>query len=379
MTEIESIQSKTVQWLRFILAAIVVLLHTTMKGYVDFVPLAEQPLSATVYRLFSWGLCTLAVPTFFMFSGYYFFTRLQEWNYVIYWSKIKKRAKTLLLPYILWISIAFLLSFAIGVIVNGGGHNSIFNELINSLREHGWLRIFWDTNRIGENPDKLNNIIGIPMHHMNPYVSPLWFIRDLMVVMVLSPIVYVFCEKLKLYGLLAVAVLLSLNIWIPIEGFSATAFFFFSLGAYFQIHKRSFLLDFRRIEWLSYVLTSIFLIISLIIYGYNNQLSEVFRKIFSIFGVISVVNISGHIIEHGKVHIYPTLAASSFFIYATHTIYVNLVSSYLTRLVLPYNNTATYIASYFLQAFMTVLICLGMYVVLKRLCPRMLSVLTGGR
>lgn len=121
MTEIESLQSKSVQWLSFILAATVVLLHTSMRGYTDFVPLVEQPLSATVYRLFSWGLCTLAVPTFFMFSGYYFFTKLQEWDNRFYLSKLQKRTKTLLLPYVLWISIAFTLPYVIGFVSNWGG------------------------------------------------------------------------------------------------------------------------------------------------------------------------------------------------------------------------------------------------------------------
>lgn len=152
------------------------------------------------------------------------------------------------------------------------------------------------------------------MHHMNPYVSPLWFIRDLMVVMVLSPIVYVFVRYCKLYGLMAVAVLLSLNIWIPIEGFSATAFFFFSLGAYCQIHKKCFLIEFRKIEIPSYFLTVIFLTASLLFYGHDNLLCEVLRKIFSIFGVISLINISGYLVERDKVRIYPLLASSSFFI-----------------------------------------------------------------
>lgn len=379
MSEIEALQSKTVQWLRFILAATVVLLHTSMKGYTDFVPLVEQPLSATVYRLFSWGLCTLAVPTFFMFSGYYFFTKLHEWDNRIYLSKLQKRSKTLLLPYVLWISIAFTLPFVIGFVSNWGGQNAVFSDFINSLRGHGWLRIFWDNNRIGENPEKLYNIIGMPMHHMNPFVSPLWFIRDLMVVMVLSPIVYAFVKFCRLYGIAVVATLLSLNIWVPVEGFSATAFFFFSLGAYFQVNNKSFLLDFGKIGKLSYILTVLFLIASLIIYGYNNLLSEVFRKIFSIFGVISLVNISGYLIEHEKVRIYPTLAASSFFIYAIHTIYVNGISSSLTRIVLPFNNTAGYIAAYFMQAFVTVVICVGAYMLMNKICPRLLSVLTGGR
>ena len=379
MSEIESIQSKTVQWLRFILAATVVLQHTSMKGFINMVPLNEQTLSSFVYCLFSGGLCTLAVPTFFMFSGYYFFTKLQEWDYDVYLSKLKKRAKTLLLPYVLWISIAFILSFSIRIIVNWGGQISVFGEFKDCLSEHGWLRIFWDNKRIGENPEIIYNIVGIPMHHSNPFVSPLWFIRDLMVVMVLSPIVYVFIKNFKIWGLAIVAVLMSLNVWVPIEGFFAPAFFFFSLGAYFHIHNRSFLLDYRRIEIMSYVLTVIFLAASILVYGYDYYLSEIFRKIFSIFGVISLVNVSGYLIERGRVRVRPILAACSFFIYASHMICVSRISFYLTDLVIPYNNTVAYITSYFLQPFVTVVICLGMYVVLKRLCPRILSVLTGGR
>lgn len=121
MKDICVIQSRTVQWLRFVLAATVVLLHTNMSGFVEFTPLSEQPLSSTIYYVFSWGICLIAVPTFFMVSGYFFFTNLYKWDNGVYWTKIKKRARTLLLPYILWIIIGITLPYIVSLIMHMGG------------------------------------------------------------------------------------------------------------------------------------------------------------------------------------------------------------------------------------------------------------------
>lgn len=197
--------------------------------------------------------------------------------------------------------------------------------------------------------------------------------------MILAPIVYVFVKYCKIYGLTFVAVLMILNIWIPIEGFSASAFFFFSLGAYFQINEKNFIIEFRKIATVAYVLAPIFLILSVCFYGHGYHVSSILAKAFTVFGVISLVNIAGLLVEKDRVCIYPILAASSFFIYASHTILIQGISTKISRYILPFNNEFSVITSYFLQATITVVICVILFSLMRKCCPKLLSVLTGGR
>ena len=54
-----------------------------------------------IQNVISYGICTIAVPMFFMISGYLFFYKfnptLQEWI-----NKYKKRFKSLMIPFVIW-------------------------------------------------------------------------------------------------------------------------------------------------------------------------------------------------------------------------------------------------------------------------------------
>lgn len=68
------------------------------------------------------------------------------------------------------------------------------------------------------------------MHNSAPIDGPLWFVRDLIVCVIFAPIIYIFLNK---YALSVLLVLLILNVWIPIEGFSIISVFFFLVGRIF--------------------------------------------------------------------------------------------------------------------------------------------------
>ncbi|MGC8140665.1 hypothetical protein ACP3W2_24705, partial [Salmonella enterica] len=62
--------------------------------------------------------------------------------------------------------------------------------------------------------------------------------RDLIVVVVLSPVIYWFVRKTRVFGLGVLLLAYCTQIWTPIPGFSPSAFFFFSIGAYFSIEGK---------------------------------------------------------------------------------------------------------------------------------------------
>lgn len=378
-----SLQSRTIEWLRFVLAVAVVMIHTSMPSFVEYQPLSQQSVSSVVYYLFSCGLCNAAVPTFFFISGYLFFTKLHIWNTQTYKEKIVKRARTIAVPYILWITIGLLLNAGLPIVMQtlsgGGTFSDAISYFGDYIGQRGYLRVFWDCNRLGEDPLKLNNIIGVPMHHMYPYVTPLWFLRDLMVVMVFSPIVYAMVKYCKKWGFIIVGLLMAFNIWIPLEGFNVRCFFFFSLGAYFQIYDKDFIRAFRKFEIPAYILAALLLFSSMAMYGVRGNLSRISTWLFIVFGVISMINIAGRLLEKGFVKVRPFLSETSFFIFAAHTVMITMISMKLISRLIPATNQALYIISYFSRICLAVVLCVTLYWILKKACPKVLSLLTGGR
>ena len=119
--------------------------------------------------LLSHVLSHIAVPLFFIISGYFFFTKIHAWDWNIWFDKINKRFKTLLLPYFLWIILfivySFIPSFIKGIIVDN--HVSFFDWFINHDGFHMfWDSYKWDTDRV--------DIWGNTAINSAPILVPFW-------------------------------------------------------------------------------------------------------------------------------------------------------------------------------------------------------------
>lgn len=172
----------------FLAAACVVLNHSYVAGVgadcsVDF-----------AVRLFSRGLCRWAVPYFFVVAGYFLSKHclLDEW----WWQKaVKKRLRTLMIPFIIWNVMALILNrhFSLSQIISGMGLNPAEYPEINSL----------------------------------------WFIRSLMILVVISPLIKFVIRKTAGIVLPALYILMlvfaSRHIVFKIT-FSLEGLFYFSAG-----------------------------------------------------------------------------------------------------------------------------------------------------
>lgn len=67
----------------------------------------DMPGLNIVESFWGQGICLLAVPLFFVISGYLFFLRCPN-GVNSMWPKIRKRGKTLLMPYLLMNTVALL-------------------------------------------------------------------------------------------------------------------------------------------------------------------------------------------------------------------------------------------------------------------------------
>lgn len=155
------IQSKTIDEIRFPLAIAVVFIHinvTTIPPLeAEFAIWSTDGICNLIYIVMAHIITHVAVPLFFVISGYLFFLNFTRWNVSTYLKKIKKRMHTLVIPYILWNFAAVALVIISEVMLNiyktkGFPNLNVFSELFN-------LHVYYDFHEWGSN--KINWLGGV--------------------------------------------------------------------------------------------------------------------------------------------------------------------------------------------------------------------------
>lgn len=165
-------------------------------------------------------LCLIAVPMFYVISGYLFFLKMSEGVKSI-GGKLKKRVRTLLVPYLLANLFTFLFYVTLNCITMiVPAIDAVVNFKIFGVIEQGLL-------------PTLKLIFIDP-----PIAFQMWFVRDLMVVMALSPIIYFAIDGTCKTRLHWVAIVLLLLAYIMSRNHWVTALVWFCLGGLFAIHPR---------------------------------------------------------------------------------------------------------------------------------------------
>ena len=357
-----SIQSKTIEWLRFYCAAAVVLIHASQSPIEGRTTISyENGLFDAVRIFFTFGICEVAVPLFFLISGYLFFRGLEVWNTSVWTDKLKKRAHSLLIPYLLWnvISILFAIILHFGkYLMKRGGRPG----LLSYFESIGFGRAFWDC--------------GIAWG--TPHDYPLWFIRDLIVLVLLAPAVYYYVKKLRVVGLIALLAFYCLNrLRIPLrENYSML---FFPLGAYFSINRLDFSSFSRKYLPLSLLLSIPLLGVIVFTYGNNYIISTYAQKGIALIGAFATIGVVASFMEKDIIQVRSSLVESAFFIFAAHgTIVLPLVKSVLYAII-PSTSQLSLFILFLLVPAVTVSVLVLCYQLLRKGLPRTLSVLTGGR
>jgi len=165
--------------------------------------------------LFSCGIAHIAVALFFLFSGYLFFQDMWSWG--IYTNKLERRIRTLLIPYLFW----NCLTLGIFALV----------QSIPQTRAY-YAGTVWPPVRAFSALDYAKAILGVFVD--GPIDGPLWFVRDLMVLAVLAPLIHFLLTRKSALPFLAVLFSLWFFVSSPITGFRMQAPFFFCMGAYFS-------------------------------------------------------------------------------------------------------------------------------------------------
>jgi len=347
--------------LRFPLAVMVVFIH--LGSEVDNI-ISDDTQWETVFLhniyefirvLIPKIICQIAVPLFFLISGYLFFFSLRTWNWNIWQSKIHRRIHTLLIPYILWSFLRFLLR----------NENISFN--VDTLSHILWHDSWTDA---GGYISWLGTYISISV----PVHVAFWFIRDLIILTILSPCIYYAIKRLGSVIIIMLGLAYISSIWPTFPGQSIRSVFFYSLGAWISIKNIDVLGLISKYRD-TIIFTPPILISLLLAFNEGCMLvRSLFLPLFVLSAIPATIRFTDIMLQRYNNHFNTFLAGSSFFIYAAHMIVLQFLKD--IQMYIP-NNIFVILIWYFVYPVIDVIICLGIYWTVKRHVPMLCKILTG--
>lgn len=365
------LQSKTIDFLRFPLMLMVVFIHTphleiNMQG-IDSSNFTSMNFYSIIVTLGHYTLTNIAVPCFFMISGFLFFYKVTDFSKNFYFNKLKNRVFTLLIPYLLWNALMILIFL---VLHTKNGELSVFVE---NILDKGLLSVFWNYSSWKS--------LATNQTLYGPALLSLWFLRDLILSVILSPIIFYIVKYTRFFGIIALGLLYYFKVGFVIFDYNLnqliTAVFFFALGSYFSLNAKNIVLSFRKLQKLWMVLAIISLICS--VYYYQTQSFRYILPFYTISGIITIVNITSFLLERNRLKEIDILSRASFFIYLSHPIFILSFSNAFLNKILPFENYVVLTIKYLVTPILCVTICIIIYWVLNRYLQKITKVIVGGR
>jgi fucose 4-O-acetylase-like acetyltransferase len=198
-------QSINITLMKSIALVLVVCVHAEIPTYL----LAKNSLLESWNFFITRAFPEIAVPIYLFISGYLYFINFQG-DYI---NKFKKRFHSVFIPFVIWCSWGIILRYILQKIGFSGYFNS---KLVADYGFTDFIRSFWDLDKIG----------------------PLWFLRDLLILIILTPAIKFLIDKINIFFPLLLIVILFLFPDINNYGeFKLNSLFFFSCGSYFAINK----------------------------------------------------------------------------------------------------------------------------------------------
>ena len=371
-----NLTSSTISALRLPLAIMVVFIHSFGKpATVDTLTIVYSNIGISeVYDLLrvaiSHVITHCAVPTFFLLSGYLFFTKLQEWDFGVWKTKIKSRIYTVLVPYLIWVSIAIawiLLQKTAGCIVK----SNPWSGITEWFSDNGWLHLYWDCNTWNL---ERTNILGWHTPSSAPYLIPFWFMRDLIVVLIFTPVIHWCIKQFKTFFMLLVLICYILGIWFPIPGFSSLATLYFSIGAYLMVNKIDLTAVCRRLLYVFYLVAIVLLPFMIYYDGHNTEIGNRIYPFFVLAMCGSIINIITWLERNSKMAWSKKYSDTTFFIFASHVFFLPYTGKLLRKAV-AFMGPLGDIVAYILIPLLTVIICITLCRIMQRYLPKLSKVI----
>lgn len=349
--------STTITILRFPLIVGVVLLHTYIIdrpiGGVVYVAHGEYPGFDLFAHVYQSEFGNMSVPLFFFISGFLFFSGLKTFSWQAIGIKLKRRVHSLLIPFFIW-NVTFLLFITFIDFI--APSFLTFKKSILKMSLGEFANCFWD---------------------LSQGLIPLWFIRDLMIINTLSPIVYFLLKnRFSKYILLSFTILFLSQIFHYIPGLGMRCAYPYMLGAWYSINGRDFITSLNTHK---YFLTIILLFaVSIDTYLWSRNI-EIFalNRFTQIVGIFTIPLWFSDLAEHKIIKKNSFLSKGSFFVFVFH-MFIIYIPTKLWVYILPVNGW-TAALSLVCIPLLVAYMCLGIYKVLLLLMPRIITIAMGER
>lgn len=318
------------------------------------VPLMDDPyrwMCAIIYYSVTAGL----VPLFFLFSGYLHFTHPRSYSAVL-----RKRVPRILVPMALWTVVFSAIALALAPFA---GFNPRYDFLFSTDPARWFLRL------VGDYSDPFS--VGICC----PTVYQFWYLRDLIVLMLVGPLVGWGLRRAPLVFFAAVCAC-AFGGWRPLV-VGTNSLMFYSLGAFCALRKVDFfaLVD-RYCPWGLLVPALVVQIVFMRYFG--DRCGEAMITCF--FSTFLFLKASAVLVANERrAAVLHRLDRQSFFLYCCHGGTVNGAAFMLTALALPYDRPWMAVVGTFVIFVLNAGLCSGLGLALERWCPRLFALLTGGR
>lgn len=338
-----------ITWLRFPLIILIIMLHCYSVQRLN----GEHELYFKVVYPFTLWLGETGVPCFFLISGYLFFLSKKS-----YLGKVHSRFHTLFIPYILW-NLLILLLYLFAYIL--GYPQEINGKTIVDYSFFDYLRLFWDRGSYDS-----GNFV--------PLLCPLWYIRNLMIMSIISPLLYYIIKYIRVVFLIIVAVW-----WMttPHNAFIPQTILFFSLGAYFAILDINPLEVADKKRWGGLTLFAAFAIGDILSHVYiGTPVNLQIHRLSLIFNIPALLLLGDWCVRHGYTNKW--LPNAAFIVFCVHYPIVVALRKFC---IAQYSSASdiVHILLYFSCVIISTVLSLSIYQILNKYFPKVKNILSGNR
>lgn len=340
---IDPAESKRYDALKVLMCIFVLVIHAFSTS-IATVCLPSLEWAYQITFVLSRIVCDCAVPVFILISSVLLYAKPFQW-----WPNVKKKVRSLLVPYLIFNTLWVVLVFAKHILGKKLGIHVGNDVNLAAFSLFDWLDAY----------------LGLTGDY-KPILTVLWYVRDLFLLNLLALPLKKLVDFLPLPTLLAVVLLWVCDVPIPfIQPYSLV---FFVLGYYlvrYDIHFR----DLDRILN-KYLVGAVFLALLVVDILLRSRIIPLHR-VFLLVSVITCIRVSGLLCRFSR--IIALIVPASYFIYLTHRFVYDIIEMVIPR------SMAVYLVTYVCKPAIALASIVAVYYFLRRYLPGLLGVLTGGR
>lgn len=357
--------SRSIEHLRFPFAVAVVLIHAGelniwLPGGEAGGGTGKGTRAEFATYLLSQVLARVAVPSFFMISGF-LLCASQPVGWTAWCAKFRSRIRTLLIPFCFWNLIVLLLY------VGGQAFEPTRQFFSGRFLPLGQATAW----------DYANALFGFSG---TPIDVPLWFVRDLLLLVVSTPVVAMLAKRCAIPTLVVLMIqwlgLFPTSWRIPLV--SPEAILFFTIGVTFAYRMPGIELPRVKVVALIPIVYLTLCLVETFLETAEPLHRPWLHQANILLGIVAAFVISGSIPPESRVgEILKTLAPTAFFLFAVHSPILSFVRKILFFAFRPQDPTRQFFWLFCVASLVTISFCLAVFFTLLRCYPAFLQLTAG--